>query len=592
MLFCGQFSIIVNAGSDNNLINPDLTQWKDLGNYESNSYPIAVTKGGNVFRLTLQNQDYPMYFGAVLDDTSLVAGHSYSLIFKLPNQTECNNAFGNSYSLSVYENHFKNSEIRVGIGFLSSSGTFETTEDNILYTITKDNYTNFFGKTLNASFIASSFKGTPCVFFQILSLDGGNHTFYVSDFMLVDNDDNSAELKGIKGFLHSIRWDLVGGICDEEDCPHSLAGNPHLSLSERMSAGFSSMFAEIGNKFENGSTLNIWFNGLSDKVVSINGSLTGLGDRISGFFNGLGDRISGFFTDLKTNMASWFTELGNKITTKFQEIGDKFTEFFEKFKPRVTINFDWQQGYVNASTGKILIDYYEDGHFFELGKGYCVITDFFEIPSDCQYQIDFNNRYMSSLSILKYDLNGTFIGKVSSPSSSFEGFSLDSGYKYIFMLYFTKDYPSDSDMNDFCNSFLSVYADEGWINALLYNIKISIKGLFVPREMFMEEYSNSWHELISTRFGAVAEVSGVLYDFFDSIVAYSGSEQNTISVPAVTLPLPDNASYTFGGFDVEIVNEKFIFLQNAVKVLAGILATFSFVYGLRKRYDEVMGVEH
>ena len=119
-----------------------------------------------------------------------------------------------------------------------------------------------------------------------------------------------------------------------------------------------------------------------------------------------------------------------------------------------------------------------------------------------------------------------------------------------------------------------------------------IKSLFVPDEQFMEEYSNRWDELIHTRLGAVAQVSGVLYDFFESILDYSGGEQNTISVPAVTLPLPDNASFTFGGFDVEIVNEKFVFLQNAVKVLVGILATFGFIYGLRNRYDEIMGVEH
>lgn len=118
-----------------------------------------------------------------------------------------------------------------------------------------------------------------------------------------------------------------------------------------------------------------------------------------------------------------------------------------------------------------------------------------------------------------------------------------------------------------------------------------IKSLFVPDEEFMEEYSNKWDELIHTRLGAVAQVSGVLYDFFESILAYSGGEQNTISVPAVTLPLPDNASFTFGGFDVEIVNEKFVFLQDAVKLLVGILSTFAFIYGLRKRYDEVMGVD-
>ena len=119
-----------------------------------------------------------------------------------------------------------------------------------------------------------------------------------------------------------------------------------------------------------------------------------------------------------------------------------------------------------------------------------------------------------------------------------------------------------------------------------------IKGLFVPDEEFMEDYATSWESLINLRFGAVAHVSGVLFDFFDSLLSYSGSEQNIISVPAVTLPLPDNASFTFGGFDVEIVNERFVFLQEALKILVGIVSTFAFIYGLRKRYDEVLGVNH
>lgn len=160
-----------------------------------------------------------------------------------------------------------------------------------------------------------------------------------------------------------------------------------------------------------------------------------------------------------------------------------------------------------------------------------------------------------------------------------------------------------SKLTDLKNSFVNKLTDlkDSFINIgndiiqgltdLKNDLINGIKSLFVPDEDFMDEYSNRWDELIHTRLGAVAQVSGVLHDFFDSILAYSGSEQNTISVPAVTLPLPDNASFTFGGFDVEIVNEKFVFLQNAVKVLVGILSTFAFIYGLRKRYDEVMEVE-
>ena len=125
----------------------------------------------------------------------------------MPGRTDVNTAFNKDYSSNVFYNHFSECYITIGVGYLTASGEFILPEDMVCFKITPDNYTKYFGKTLKTSFIASGFSGTPLVYIAVSSTDNDNHSFYFSDFKLVDNDDNSAELTGIKGFLHSIRWD-------------------------------------------------------------------------------------------------------------------------------------------------------------------------------------------------------------------------------------------------------------------------------------------------------------------------------------------------------------------------------------------------
>lgn len=523
-----------------------------------------------------------MYFGVLLDETSLIAGHSYSLSFRLPSRSECNEAFGNSYSASVYNNHFINSDIRIGVGFVSASGEVTAPEGSELYYINKDNYTNFFGKTLKASFIASSYTGTPAIYINIVSLDGSNHTFYFSDFKLIDNDDNSEELTGIKGFLHSIRWDLVGGTCEEEDCPHSSGDNPHLSLSERMSSGFASMFQTIGDKFEEGSTLNVWFNGLSDKVGSINGSLTGLGDRISGFFSGLGDRISGFFTnlssniggffnDLKTNMSSWFSELGNKITTKFQEIGDKFSEFFEKFKPVVSFNFDWRSNvWISTSNGLI---YESESYYYN-----AAVTDFFEVPEDFVIKFDFKKHPSFNFYVFQYNENGGFVKVFAYNRDTFE-YVLSPGYKYRFYYFGSKDninFNDYSDLNDFCGQYLQVYCDEGWVNALLYKAKMGIRSLFVPDEQFISTWKGELEELLEERLGIIWDAG----DFFIALIQTIGDLLTTTA---------DDIHYELPEMVIELNGQTYTLWQ-AQQVDFSFLEKNAFFSMLYKLYKAVLNV--
>lgn len=270
------FSVTVSASSDN-LIEPDLREWESLDSVNE----LPVFNAGNIYRLTGKGNGF---CGVIYDLPSFTAGHSYTLSFRIPSGGDISSAFGTSWSDSNSISYFNNSTVYVGYGFLKPDGSNIESQSE-LFEFNSSNISRYIGKNLKTSFVGGSASGRPVVYIMVTTLDNNTHHFYFSDFVLIDNDDNSQELTGIRGFLHSIRWDLVGGSCEEDDCPHSSGINPHLSLTERMTAGFSSLLDNIGNKFEEGSTLNLWFNDLSSGV-------TDLGDRINNFFEGLKESIT------------------------------------------------------------------------------------------------------------------------------------------------------------------------------------------------------------------------------------------------------------------------------------------------------------
>lgn len=120
-------------------------------------------------------------------------------------------------------------------------------------------------------------------------------------------------------------------------------------------------------------------------------------------------------------------------------------------------------------------------------------------------------------------------------------------------------------------------------------IEDGLKSLFIPDEQFIVDYEDRWTELLSDRLGAVYQVSSVTIESWDRISAEDA--QDTVQMPVVSIPLPGGQSFTFGGYVVKIVPDGFSFLVESVKLIAGIVATVAFVNGLRKRYDEVMGVD-
>lgn len=113
--------------------------------------------------------------------------------------------------------------------------------------------------------------------------------------------------------------------------------------------------------------------------------------------------------------------------------------------------------------------------------------------------------------------------------------------------------------------------------------------LFVPSPDFVLDFSENWDRLLENKFGAVYEVLNLTFDSWDRIQA--SNEQNTITIPQTSINLPEGASFSFGGQDVRIVPQGFEWLATTIKTFVGGLCTIMFVNGLRKRYDEVMGVE-
>lgn len=118
-------------------------------------------------------------------------------------------------------------------------------------------------------------------------------------------------------------------------------------------------------------------------------------------------------------------------------------------------------------------------------------------------------------------------------------------------------------------------------------IEDGLKSLFVPSEEFIISYKDKWDELLENRFGAIYQVATLMYDFWGQLE--ESYQQSTIEVPEVTIPLPDNNEFTFGGYEVDIIPNGFEFLAELVQLATSIVSTYLVMDGLRKRYENVVG---
>lgn len=120
-------------------------------------------------------------------------------------------------------------------------------------------------------------------------------------------------------------------------------------------------------------------------------------------------------------------------------------------------------------------------------------------------------------------------------------------------------------------------------------IEEGLKKLFVPSEQYITEFKANMENMLSQKLGAVYQVLDITFDSWDRISA--NDIANTIELPKSTINVSGNNTFSFGGYDVVIVPDGFEWLATMIKTIVGIVTTILFVNGLRKRYDEVMGVE-
>lgn len=120
-------------------------------------------------------------------------------------------------------------------------------------------------------------------------------------------------------------------------------------------------------------------------------------------------------------------------------------------------------------------------------------------------------------------------------------------------------------------------------------IEDGLKSLFVPDGEYLTTYADKWKVLLSDRLGAVYQVIEITFGAWEDVQL--ADEMDTVEFPEVSIPLPDNNEFSFGGYTVKVVPDGFQTLASALKWFLGVACTFMFINGLRKKYEEVMAVE-
>lgn len=121
-------------------------------------------------------------------------------------------------------------------------------------------------------------------------------------------------------------------------------------------------------------------------------------------------------------------------------------------------------------------------------------------------------------------------------------------------------------------------------------IETGFQYLFIPAEGDWNELWTDIESDLKDRLGVVYEIGEVIFDIGDAV--YESGTRKNITMPETTIQLPNNNSFTFGGWTVKIIPDgDFDLLIESVKTIISVIATLAFVNGMVHKYDEVMGVE-
>lgn len=124
-------------------------------------------------------------------------------------------------------------------------------------------------------------------------------------------------------------------------------------------------------------------------------------------------------------------------------------------------------------------------------------------------------------------------------------------------------------------------------------IENGLKMLFVPTDAQLEDLWSRFNTFLSDKFGCIYQVCDIVWGVWESIEIADAT--GSVEFPDVAITFTDfngeavQFNYWFG--EVDIVPANFEFVAEICKTVAGIICSVAFVGGLRKRYDEVMGVE-
>ncbi len=113
-----------------------------------------------------------------------------------------------------------------------------------------------------------------------------------------------------------------------------------------------------------------------------------------------------------------------------------------------------------------------------------------------------------------------------------------------------------------------------------------IKGLFIPTEEEMIVIKDKWELLLSDRFGALYEAGSFISDYVENF-NYKG-EKNSITFPTVSTSFSDTY-FEFGGWEVQLIPDKFNPFMVTVKSVIAIVCTLAFIVMLRNKFNKIVG---
>ena len=117
-------------------------------------------------------------------------------------------------------------------------------------------------------------------------------------------------------------------------------------------------------------------------------------------------------------------------------------------------------------------------------------------------------------------------------------------------------------------------------------ISNGLQSLFIPDEQTMIDIKDDWDTLLADRFGAVYEAGTLISEWAGNFTVQA--EKSTVEMPEVTLNLA-GADFSFGGYEVDLIPDGFVFLVSILKGLLDIVCTLLFVNAMKKRFTAVIG---